>query len=148
MNKKNIIRIILIIVLIVLIGAVLFVFKNNGNGDENNVPENGENVIDWKTPSYVLAHEELMGGEVSVKGIAQASEDVVCQEESCVAPLVLKGEEGEIELGGVYEGKRVECLGDSSSLECYPLEKGKEYIVNGLWMDLELDIGSFQEYEK
>ena len=147
MNKKNIIRIILIIVLIVLVGAVLFVFKNN-NEDENNIPENGESAIDWKTPSYLLDHEELMGGEVSVKGVAQAGEDIICQEGVCSAPLVLKGEEGEIEIGGVYEEKRVECSGDSSNLECYPLEKGKEYIVTGLWMDLELDIGSFQEYEK
>jgi len=156
MNDKSIVPIILIVVLVILIGAVGFLLiKGSGDEENNNSPGNNEDEVEWKNPDYVLNHEELIGGEVSVKGTVQIGSDISCQEDGyCNASLILVGEKGgEIELGGVYDGIKVECLGEETpdedqELECFPLVENREYVVTGVWMGSELKISNYEEYNK
>jgi len=60
--------------------------------------------------------------------------------------LDVRGESEEKGNFGLYNGKQVGCNGNECDIECYPLEKGKTYKVNGVLKKEILDIAPYEEF--
>ena len=102
-----------------------------------------------KTPKEVLDNlDSYVGSNVRIKATLKAglrcqldTEDgkwqTYCGDcQSCKGPFVVdmgpEGEEWPLVLSGTHEAKKIGCEGKLNEVECFPMEPGKTYILDGL----------------
>ncbi len=97
---------------------------------------------------------------ISVEGIAGAEKIrctlMACSEDSpccnrCGGSLTLSGASSTLEISGVYEGRGIGCSGNNCNQTCYPMERGKKYIVTGAlkesYGELYIELKSLREIQ-
>src|SRR3989338_11677751 len=73
---------------------------------------------------------EAAAGNIMCTLIACAPENPCCN--ACGGSLVLEGGSERIEIRGTYQGKAAGCFGNDCRLECYPMQSGSKYSVEGI----------------
>ncbi len=117
-----------------------------------------QNQVALSVDDAIAKRSGLINQNISVEGIAGAEkvrctlmncpEDNPCCN-SCGGSLILSDGKAGLEIRGVYEGRGIGCSGNNCNQTCYPMERGKKYIITGAlkesYGELYIELKSLRE---